>query len=149
MAFTIQIQYNASEDIALTKDLTTIAELSGVLRQETSIIEPVILIEGDLTDFTGANYMTIPAFERSYFINNIRSIRNDLIEISARVDVLYSFRAYIRENKAIIRKSVDNWNLYLNDGTFTVSQKPEILTLPFPIQFAYNTKNFVLAIAGN
>lgn len=59
MAFNIALQTNASEKNKLVKDLTTIATVTGTLKTETSIIDPVILIEGNLSNYTGCNYMTI------------------------------------------------------------------------------------------
>lgn len=143
---TIVLQKNATEKNALDKTLTDIATLTGTLKTDTSIIDPVILIEADLTNYTDCNYMTIPDFDRSYFVNNIRSIRNGLIEITAHVDVLSSFKIQIRSNSAIIHRQQNRWNLYLNDGSFRVYQNPIVLTKAFPSGFT--TQNFVLAVAG-
>ena len=147
MSISIALQTNVSEKNKLDKDLTTIATVTGTLKTETSIIDPVILIEGNLSNYVGCNYMTISAFGRSYFVNNIRAIRNNLFEISAHVDVLSSFSAGIRSNSAIVRRQEKNWNLYLNDGTFRVYQNPNVLTKAFPSGFT--TQEFVLAVAGS
>ena len=147
MGFSIDLQTNSSEKNKLDKDLTTIATVTGTLKTETSIIDPVILIEGNLSNYTGCNYVTISAFGRSYFVNNIRAIRNNLFEISAHVDVLSSFAAGIRSNSAIIRRQENKWNLYLNDGTFKVYQNPNVLTKAFPSGFT--KQEFVLAVAGS
>lgn len=150
MSFAITIQTNSSENNKLDKTLTDIATLTGTLKQETSIIDPIIAIDGDLSQFTTANYCTIPAFGRSYFINNIRSIRNGLFEITCHVDVLSSFKTQIRANSAIIHKSERNWNLYLNDGSLKTLQKPEkIVTQQFSNGNAFiNHWSYVLVIAG-
>lgn len=147
MSFAITLQTSTSETNRLDKTLTDIATLTGTLRQETSIIDPVILIEGDLTDYTTCNYCTIPTFGRSYFVTNIRSIRDNLIEITAHVDVLGSFSAEIRANRAIVSRQANTWNLYLNDGVFKVYQNPVVLTREFPSGFT--THSYVLAIAGS
>ena len=145
--FNIILQTNNSEKNKLDKDITDIITLSGVLKNETSIINPVILIEGDISSFTNCNYMTIPVFGRKYFITNIRSIRNNLFEVSAHVDVLSSFATQIRSNTAIIHRQENRWNLYLNDGSFRVYQNPMVLTREFPNGFT--TQEFVLAVAGS
>lgn len=147
MAFTIKLQRNNSERERLTKNITDISTVSGVLKEETSIIDPIIKIECDLSDFVNCNYMTIPAFGRSYFVNNIRSIRNGLVEFACHVDVLSSFAGQIRGNTAIIKKQENEWNLYLNDGSFKVYQNPNVLTRAFPSGFT--TQEFVLAVAGS
>ena len=56
MSFPVLIQSNASDKISLTKDLTTIATVDAVLKAETSIINPVLLIEGELASYREANY---------------------------------------------------------------------------------------------
>lgn len=150
MSFNIVIQTNSSEKNKLDKTLTDIETLTGTLRNDTSIIDPVFQIAGDLSSFVTANYCTVPTFGRSYFITNIRSIRSGLFEISCHVDVLSSFKTQIRTNKAIMHRSERNWNLYLNDGTLKISQKPEsINTLQFSNGNAFvNHFSYVLILAG-
>lgn len=147
MSFNIIIQRNNSELNKVVKNVRNIITLSGELREATSIIDPIIKIECDLEDITECNYLTIPVFNRSYFIKNIRSIRNNIVEISCHVDVLSSFADAIKTNTAIIKKQENSWNLYLNDGTFKIYQNPEILTKSFPSGFS--TQEFVLAVAGS
>ena len=146
MAFNIILQYNTSEKNAINKTLTNIATVSGVLKNATSIIDPVILIEGDLTNYVGCNYCTISVFGRYYFVNDIVSVRNGLFEIHCHCDVLSSFSSHILANKGIIYRQESNWNLYLNNGTFKVYNNPIVLTRPFPNGF--NTYEFILAVAG-
>ena len=147
MAFNVTLQRNNSERNKLTKDISEILTVSGELKTETSIIDPVIIIECDLSAVTGCNYISIPAFGRSYFVNNIRSIRTGLVEFSCHVDVLSTFASEIREKTKIVRKQENNWNLYLNDGSFKIYQNPNVLTKAFPSGFT--TQEFVLAVAGS
>lgn len=146
MAFTIVLQRNDSESNRLTKTLTDILSLSGTLKTETSIIDPVILVEADLSTLTGCNYCTIQAFGRSYFVTNIRSIRNGLVEISCHVDVLSTYATQIRANRAIVQRQENEWNLYLNDGVFKTYQNPQTVTKVFPAGFG--TKHYFLTVAG-
>ena len=146
MSFDISIQTNNSEKIRLDKDLTTIATLTGTLRNDTSIIDPTFIIEGDISDYLAANYCTVESFGRSYFINNIRSLRANLFEIACHVDVLSSFKTQIRANKAIVRKSENVWNLYLNDGSLQAYQYPKVFTTPFPQGFT--DCQYILIVAG-
>lgn len=142
----ITLQRNNSEKNKLDKNITDIVTLSGTLREQTSIINPVIVIEGDLSSFVNCNYMTISAFNRSYFINNITSINNNLFEISAHVDVLSTYKSQIRENSAIIARQEKKWNLYLNDGVFKTYQNPHIVTKAFPSGFT--EQHFIFSVAG-
>lgn len=143
----ISLQTSKSDKNHITKEIETISTVTGSLRAETSIIDPVITFHGGLEGFVNCNYMTIPEFGRSYFVTNIRSIRNDLVEVSGHVDVLSSFATQIKSNTGIVRRNENKWNLYLNDGTFKIYQNPNVLTKEFPSGF--NVQNFVLAVAGS
>lgn len=143
---TITLQVSTSPKNKLDKDVTDVASLSGTLKTSTSVINPTIIIEGDLSQYTNVNYMTITEFGRSYFITNITSVTSKLFEIAAHVDVLSSFAAEIRANKAIVHRQETKWNLYLDDGSFKVYQNPMVLTKAFPSGFT--TQEFVLAVAG-
>lgn len=146
MAFTVVLQRNDSEPNRIAKTVSDIMSISGTLKNRTSIIDPVIIIECDLTDVTECNYMTIDLFNRKYFVNNITSVNSQLVEFSCHVDVLSTFADSIKSNSAIIKKQENLWNLYLNDGSFKVYQNPNVLTRPFPSGFT--TQEFVLAVAG-
>lgn len=142
----IILQINNSEKNRLDKNVTDIVTLSGTLRESTSVVDPKIVIEGDLSSFVNCNYMTIPVFNRSYFVNNITSINNNLFEISAHVDVLSTYKSQIRQNSAIIARQEKKWNLYLNDGVFKTYQNPHIVTKAFPSGFT--EQHFIFSVAG-
>lgn len=145
--FSIALQRNNSHNINLDKDITQIVMVSGALRDGTSIIDPQFLIEIPLEDVKNCNYCTVDTFGRSYFVTNIESVRTGLVLITCHVDVLTSFKNEIRANAAIIKKQENNWNLYLNDGTFHVYQNSTVTTHPFPAGFT--SLHYILAIAGD
>lgn len=147
MLLDILLQVNNSEKIRLDKELTTLVTMQGTLRRGTSLVDPVIVFECDLPDVVSCNYITIPQFGRSYFVNDVRSVGLNLVEFSCHVDVLSSFKDSIRQNTAIIKRQENKWNLYLNDGSFKVYQNPMVLTKAFPSGFT--TQELVLAVAGS
>lgn len=147
MSFDITLMRNSSEVNKVSKTLTTLSTVSGTLKEQTSIIDPVIKIQADLASFTFCNYMYISTFGRYYFVNDIKSITDNIIEISGHVDVLQTYSQEIRANTAITRRQENNWNLYLNDGTFRVYQDPKVITKAFPSGFT--TQELVLAVAGS
>lgn len=147
MSFSIILQRNNSESIRVSKSIDAIMTVSGTLKEDTSIINPVIKIQCDLSDVTRCNYLTIPSFGRSYFVNDIKSITDNIAEFSCHVDVLSTYADGIRSNNAIIKRQENLWNLYLNDGSLKVYQDPYVITKEFPLGF--NTQNFVLAVAGD
>jgi hypothetical protein len=146
MSFTVVLQTNSSPKNQLDKSLTGILSLTGNLKENSSIVDPVILVQAPLSTIAAANYMTISAFNRSYFITDMVSVRNSLVEIHGHCDVLSSFSAGIRSNTAIVYRQENDWNLYLDDGSFQVYNNPMVLTRPFPSGFT--TLEFVLAVAG-
>lgn len=146
MAFDIILQKNWSEMNRVSKDIEDILSIQAVLRDESSIIDPSLLIECNIEDIVKCNYVTIPLFGRSYFIKDIISETTDLCRVRCHVDVLSSFASEIVTNRAIINKQEEKWNLYLNDGTFKLYQNPIVLTKAFPSGFS--TMEFVLAVAG-
>lgn len=147
MSFTITLQRNKSETNAVSKEVTDLLAVEGTLKAETSIIDPVVIIECSIDDVTRCNYAHIPRFDRYYFVTNIRSIREGLVEFSMHVDVLMSFKTGLLKNRAIVKKQENDWNLYLNDGTLKVYQNPKVLTKEFPSGFS--TMEYVLAVAGS
>lgn len=144
---TIILYQNISENNAVNKNLTELTTLTGTLREQSSIIDPVINISGIDAHIGSMNYAYIPEFNRYYFITNIESVRNGLWRVSFHVDVLFSYREQIKNNHAIIERNEIEYDLKLNDGLFKTQQNPRIAQFPFPSGF--NTWNFVLAIAGN
>lgn len=147
MSFPVQLQTNYSEDIRVDKNITDIITLMGTLKNETSIMSPTILIEGNVSDLAVCNYMTISAFGRRYYVTDIRSIRANLVEVSGKVDVLGSWGTQIRACTGIVYKQENLWNTYLDDGTFKVYQNPQVQLKTFPGFFSGDL-NFVFAVAG-
>lgn len=136
-----------SEPIALNKDLTLVREMTGTLREDCSIIDPVIVVEGSLAQLSGVNYFTIPAFGRSYFVTGSpESLGGDFVLLRGHVDVLSSFAEGIRANTAIIRRQENDWNLYLPDEVIKSYSNPLVSTVSFPSGFS--GASYVLLVAG-
>lgn len=146
MSFTVQLQYSSSEKNRLDKTLTDLLSVEGTLKEPTSLMNPTIIIQGDVSGVVNCNYMTISTFGRSYFITDIRSIHNNLFEVSGHVDVLSTYKAGIRTNSGIVHRQANAYNLYLDDGVFKVYNNPKVVTKEFPGGFT--TPEFVLAVAG-
>lgn len=149
MPFAVTLQTNSSPKNQLDKSLTNISTVSGVLKEDSSIVDPVIIFRlnnAQMALMPSANYMTIPTFGRSYFITDILFVNNVMAEVHAHCDVLTSYATAIRANEAIIYRQENDWNLYLDDGSFQVYNNPNVLTRPFPSGFS--TLEFILAVAG-
>lgn len=145
---TLTLYMNNSPSNFVNKSLAIIDNVSGVLREPTSIIEPTILLER--ASPTGFNYAYIPEFSRYYYVTGISSEVNGLIVIAMHVDVLMTYKAQIAAADAIVKRQEYRFNLYLDDGIFKVYQPTKHKTIPFPYGFGNNNDySFVLALAGN
>ena len=119
---------------------------SGVLREETSVISPVVLME--LENPTGYNYAYIPEFGRYYFIRDMISVRTGLWKISMQVDVLESFKNYILDLSVILSDSENTGaENYLSGDVWKtkVKEKTDIINFPSGLS---ETGYFILITAG-
>lgn len=148
MSFNVIVEQTGSPKNAVDKTITAVAgTYPGTLKEATSIIDPVFIIQCDLDDCYYANYLEVPQFGRKYFIKNIRSVGAQLVEFSCHVDVLASFKNFFIANPAIIKRNENANNILLNDGYFKVYQNPHIVMYEFPNGFTEH--EFILAMAGS
>ena len=119
---------NNDEKNVIDKVLSMYNNVNGVLRDASSIIDPVITVE--IENPSNYNYAIIPDFKRHYFITNITSIRNGLWEIEMHVDVLKSFADQIKSCRAILANSeTTNATPYMEGDLFRslVKDKTDII----------------------
>lgn len=143
----VEIYTNNSADNVVTKNITLIATLTGALRKECSMTDPVIEVAG-MTNATAAicNYAKIALFGRYYFVRNI-TLKGNLWELTMHVDVLASWQTPLKALDAVVARQENRYNLYLNDGEFKTYQNPHVSIQPFPGGFTDRT--YVLAVAGS
>ena len=145
MSFSIKLQRNTSPINKVDKTLNLVDTVTGTLRNESNLVDPVILIELDSLPYF--NYMTIEEFHRSYFIREIKSVRNRLWEIHAHSDPLMSFKTDFLQNTAVVSRNQSNYDLLLNDGMFKCRQNSRIGYIAFPS--GLDNFNYILVVAGN
>lgn len=92
---------NLSERKVIKKTLTNALNLSGTLREATSVTNPIITVESTVV-IVGYNYCYIPDFSRYYFVVDAKTMRNNIWAITLKVDVLMSFKEAILNTPAII-----------------------------------------------
>lgn len=130
----------------IKKEIVKIAELTGTFRDSVSVINPTIRIEYNSP--VAFDYVYVSHFGRWYFVEDITMVRNNVMDISLRVDVLETFADGILANKAIIDKSASKYNLYLNDDSLKMYQKPLIQQIEFP-NALFSNHEWVLIVAGS
>lgn len=147
MSFTIDLYTNTSPENFLTKSTTQIGtQLTGDLREGTSIIKPAIKVQAASIP-AAANYLYIADFGRYYFIDDIETAEYGLYIIKARVDVLMTYATAIKACSGIVHRSENIYNTYLDDGSFRAYSNPEIITKEFPNGFT--STDFIMAVAGS
>lgn len=145
---TLVTMLNHSPDNMIKKNLTVTTTYTGTLRDSSSIVDPVILVECTNPSMN-VNYAKIEEFGRYYFVTEIVSVRTDLWEFHLHCDVLKSFEDAILNSDAIISKSESNWNMYLHDQDYKCFQDPIIMNKEFPQGFDLSNSTFVLAVVGD
>jgi hypothetical protein len=143
---TIEIYRNQSDERKVEKELIDKTELTGTFRNESSIYNPVVRVQWTQSA-NKINYMYIPAYDRYYYITDIVRVRDEIVDIKGRTDVLMSFKDEILNMTGIVKRSANKWNLYLDDGSLKVYNNPMISTKEFPSGFT--AREFILAVAGS
>lgn len=128
------------------KSLSNMNIFSGSLKDETRVTNPVILME--LENPIGFNYAYIPEFGRYYFIDDIISVRTGLWKISMKVDVLESFKNYIRGISVILSDSTETGKEHYLMGKVWKTKIKELTNIVnFPSGLSDNGY-FILITAG-
>lgn len=138
MAFVIQCFWNKSDNNVVNKQLTSVINLTGTLRNESEVVDPTILMEID--DPNKFNYLYIPAFKRYYYVTDRNSVRNGLVEVSAHCDVLMTYKTQFLALPAVINRNTSDYNVYLPDEQFSALAYERIQLRKFPNQMTSNKK---------
>lgn len=141
----VRLANNISPPNYVNKTISLVAELEGVLREPTSIIDPVLTLEFPAS--TAFNYCYIPDFGRYYYVTGISSESNSLISVALHCDVLMTYKEGLKTFDAIIKRQEHKFNLYLDDGIFKSYQNSKHKIIAFPGSFS--TYSYILALAGN
>lgn len=114
----IRLYITPSEPNRLDKKLTHELQINGSLRDECSVITPVIEVNKG-QGITNYNYVYIPNFGRYYFITDITAVRTDLWRLQLQVDPLMSFKEAIKNVTGIAQRNEKVFNLYIPDNEWS------------------------------
>lgn len=114
---TIYQNTNDRKKIKKTLGAALAGPLECVLKESSSIVNPVILIR--TTDLVGAltlaNYAFIPEFSRYYFIDDIIATPGQAVELRLTCDVLKTYASVLLSNKFEIARSETLYDDYYID----------------------------------
>ena len=147
MAFTISLFKTASENNRVLKVLTDEKQLSGELRNQTSVLNPTIRIESS-DNISGYNYCYISEFGRYYYITDIVSVRTNCWVVSLRCDVLMSYKDEIQSMNVILNNTQETGlSNYLASPNWVnlVKTKTDIKVFPSGLS---EQGEFILITAG-
>lgn len=147
MAFTISLFKTASENNRVVKVLTDEKQLSGELRNQTSVLNPTIRIES-ADNISGYNYCYISEFGRYYYITDIVSVRTNCWVVSLRCDVLMSYKDEIQSMNVILNNTQETGlSNYLASPNWVSSVKTKTDIKVFPSGLSEQGE-FILITAG-
>ena len=127
----IELGISTDDKNKLNKSPTMMQEFEGCLKEPSSVIDPVILLEAPLNAISKMNYMRIPAFNRWYYITNIKSATATTCTIHCHVDVLYSNVDAISACAGYVNRNEDIVSYMLTDNEKPRQVNPVYSTVPF------------------
>ena len=131
----------------LNKTFIESFDLIGVLRDECSITNPVILVESQ-ENLSFYNYLYISSFGRYYFITDIEVVRTKIWRITAKVDVLMSFRESINTCPVVLSNTQTTLSEKYMSGEMwktLVKTKTDIINFPSGLN---NNGEYILITSG-
>lgn len=142
----ITLLINNDPNNKINKSPTNPIVISGTLRNDTNMINPVILVDngGVLPIY---NYVYIPDFKRYYFVDDIEITRNNIVTIYCKIDVLKTYADEILKQNVIISRSTNNGTDYLSNPHLMGLCKDTTNILTFPAGLNDNGE-FILITAG-
>lgn len=101
--------------------LTALDTIKGTLREEASIVKPVITFE--YPSVPKINYVYIPNFGRYYYVDDIVSVRQNMWKVSLHVDVLMSYFTYIFNLSGTVERNEFEYNDLIEDNKLPSTSK--------------------------
>lgn len=144
---TIKYWSNFSKRKNSTKQPTGGTSLTVVLKDGTSIEKPTFLVTGNLFS---CNY--VEAFGHYYFVDDVKSVRNNLTEISCSMDVLATFKSEIGSYNAYIERAADStyYDVMYPDTHVAIKNEEEVVSTVFPSSFVWSEFGlYVLSVLNN
>lgn len=149
MSFDISLYSNLSPSNVVSKNISSLATVSGVLRDGSSILDPHIVVEASASTVIPCNYAHISQFGRYYYVLDHIALENGLWLLPMHVDVLMSYASGIRSQHAIVARQEREYNMYLDDGWFMAYQRPIIETRYLSATAPFENSSYVLILAGS
>lgn len=139
----INLYNNESPANKINKSITLLTALNGELRGETNVVNPIVRVYA--TTFPAFNYAAIPAFDRYYYLRDVRQVRTDIWELSLESDPLMSFD--LSDVSGVLVEGKNGGSDYLEHRHFVRNVKTKTNILNFSNGLLENGE-YILITAG-
>lgn len=135
-----------------TSFLTSKKAITGAVpRGDIGCMTPTLTIEAADSEIIGANYCYISDWGRYYFITDIHCPVEGMFIISLRTDVLMSFKDEIRQLSGVVKRTPDNYDMYLSDDRIPTGARKTFSVMKFPLNAfgsGQDSRIFILTLGG-
>lgn len=148
---TVSIYKTSSDRRRITKSLVSIkSNISCIIKDINDVYNPSIVLENSDLSLDVCNYAFISEFNRYYYINDIRTLTGNRVELNLTVDVLMSFSSEILTIPLIVDKQeqLSIADKYFNDGSFLATQKEFVRIKEFANGFNDSGTYILIACGG-
>ena len=126
------------------------------LKEDTSIIEPSILIVKEAaqsyTDLLAYNYAYIADFGRYYFVRNVISVSNVMVEFILEVDAMASFKTEIGNSSEYVLRSASSYDGDIVDNLYPTKGNTDLLLgsfSPATAKFSTTDITYIVGLINN
>jgi len=143
----VTLYHNADEHRVLNKRLSDEREFSIVLKEETSSLNPQIILQSDY-DLSTYNYAFIDVTNRYYYCT-ITLMENGLFVINMEVDVLMSYRDGIKNLMGLVERveNTDYKNMDIPNNDIITQRGTTTKIIKYPRSLDKNNQ-YVLVTNG-
>lgn len=130
-----------------TKQLTFTDSHSCTFKNGCSLLNPVLLLEINTSTFP--TYTAFQIENRYYLVTDITSVRNNLFEISGKIDVLATYKTQIQASTQYVSYSSHKTSIWLPDTRIPVQKNATVASAASTMNFLFTDGGFyVLSVIG-
>lgn len=138
----IKLYNNKSDSRVINKVLENELELNGEINNTYNYA--TIMLQLDVTELSISDYNYMIYDDKCFFITEINYIAPNTIQVYFSLDVLETFKNDILSQTAIISRSENLFNKYLNDNKVVIQAPQRVQTQLFPNEPFSNVSKFIL-----
>lgn len=135
----VAVAVTSDDEHKVHKNLSILGSYSGTLKEECSMINPVIKLQIPESTASQANYAGVTGLDRTYyyFIKDKVMIRSGIVELHLEIDPLMTYETEIKNLVCTVDRteSQEVTNAFIIDNEYQILACENIITKKFPIGF--------------